>query len=140
MTMTKIPASRGNRRAKKGDPASRRVADIIARVDAENAAKALADADTEIIAGMPGLFAALDGHGISVTRDPDFVSQDCKWCDTEPPRQTCVRVHGQPKGDDLHNPLELEETCTVCAPTAIRQARIEQDPESDHDIRVEVAH
>lgn len=77
--------------------------------------------------------------GIHITVDPHFIVGECDWCARG--EITTVRVTGQPHGDDVHNPLEQVEVCHYCATSRygpINQARVEQDPNSDLDIEVEI--
>jgi hypothetical protein len=80
--------------------------------------------------------------GVRVTVDPHFMPGDCQWC-LIPGQLTTVRVHGDPAEDDeLLRPLGVAESCHECAlgeHGPVRQARIEQDPNSRNDIRIEVS-
>ncbi|MEC3977872.1 hypothetical protein [Amycolatopsis sp. H20-H5] len=64
--------------------------------------------------------------------------ENCSWCATDG-QVTTVRIYGQPEANDPGWPLDSAETCRRCCRRAIKQARIEQDLNSDRDIRVEVS-
>jgi hypothetical protein len=85
--------------------------------------------------------------GVRVTVDPNFTPDeggewDCPWCMTDG-QITTVRVYGDPaENTEVYQPLEVAETCHECAlgeHGPVRQARIEQDPTSRNDIRVEIS-
>jgi hypothetical protein len=82
--------------------------------------------------------------GVRVTVDTSFTpeSWDCSWCMTAG-QITTVRVYGDTAEDtEVYRPLGVAESCHECAlgeHGPVRQARIEQDPTSRNDIRVEVS-
>jgi hypothetical protein len=142
MTMTKIrhtgkhrPETIAERLIREQDDARRATA-------AEDVAKA----STDLLPAIR-LLAPIDQRikelnrfgGIHITVDPNFVVNECDWCARG--EITSVRVTGQPHGDDIHNPLVQVETCHYCATSdygPINQARVEQNPESKYDIKVEI--
>lgn len=150
-TSPDVPRSGGNRRAKKGDPASRTVADIIRRVEEDNAkadvfkelarrAKqqaliaALADLPTQPLLrlGQPAVvFTILGGRGLIERVDKMFQSDLCEFCEDDPQRDTSVRVVGTE---------EQTECCDrpQCYHAALRWVN-DQDPNGDRDIIVELA-
>lgn len=78
--------------------------------------------------------------GIAVDLVSELPAERCQWC-LLPGQLIAVRIHGEPADDDTFNPLRTAETCTrrMCVATAVRQALIEQNPNSRNKIRVEVA-
>jgi hypothetical protein len=103
-----------------------------------------ANADTTVlpsfIAPLETRIAELEALGVHVTVDPHFTPEECDWCMIER-RLATVRVYGDPMANDLENPLTVTESCHQCALSIhgpVRQARIEQNPHSRNEIRVEL--
>jgi hypothetical protein len=96
-------------------------------------------ADTSILPRVGTLCDAadLDGAGVRVTA-AQVEREQCDWCGLTG-HITTVRVYGDPREGDVYSPLTLALTCRCCAPAAIKQARVEQDFNSDKDIRVEIS-
>jgi hypothetical protein len=139
-----VEKSHGNRRAKKGDPASRNVADIIRRVEEDNAKAAtfkelariaaLSDLPTQPLLrlGQPAVvFSILGGRGLVERVDRLFQPDLCVWCEDEPQGDTTVRIVGTE---------EQTECCDQpqCYYAALRWVN-DQDPTSDRDLIVELA-
>jgi hypothetical protein len=98
-----------------------------------------ADANTAILPRVGTLCgtADLDGAGVRVTA-AQVEREQCQWCGMTG-HVTTVRVYGDPAAvGQMDHPLTLALTCRCCAPAAIKQARVEQDFNSDKDIRVEI--
>lgn len=100
---------------------------------------ALARTAVEQGAALPlELVAELAARGCAVTVDRHFLPDQCTWCQLEG-AVTVARVHGDPGPLDPHMPLDQAEVCLRCLPAALRQVEVEQDPNSDRDIEIEVA-
>jgi hypothetical protein len=109
------------------------------------------EADTQIMPAVSELLPLIEDrvnaiyeryNGVHVTIDPRFDPGACEWCTPNRPRMATVRVTGQAV-DDVHNPLDVEETCWDCAMGAtmrgpINQALVEQGIDPRRDIAVEL--
>ncbi|WP_027934548.1 hypothetical protein [Amycolatopsis thermoflava] len=120
------------------------VAERAARGGAYPARHRLADvdADTAVLVDVPEILrlaSELDEiDAVTVALVHRAPNGPCTWCQIVG-RPAAVTVYGDPAPTDDWAPLEMAETCLACAPRAVHQAVIEQNPDSAKHIAVEIA-